>query len=230
MCGTALCRLWGRPERVVFRQLLHLLHSGVTQARKPGHVAGSVPCQDAFHALPWQLPAAGCPLPHTPGCCSTHIPTEPRALGIPGAASSSDIPLEMGRLCSGRPEKSQGQRGEVMVAASGVILLPHLRGPLSDSAVVCGCGRAGNTHLLISAAPFLPCPALLWARRGGHSPEPSPGVLSIGGHCWGTPVPAHPKSPQPKARRIPLGFCHAMPPEHQCLLPKPVCSSRWETG
>lgn len=57
-----------------------------------------------------------------------------RPLSVSWVDGSNDIPSEMGRFCSGRPEKSQGQRGEVMAALSGVILLLHLWGPLSDSA------------------------------------------------------------------------------------------------
>lgn len=141
-----------------------LLPSGVTQARKLGDVSVH------FHVRTFsmcshgssQLRGAHCSPPRGAGAPkSPRIPGAARPPSIPGAAGSGDIPLEMGRLCSGRPEKSQGQRGEVMVAASGVILLPHLRGPLSDSAAPCGCRGAGNTHLLICAAPFLPCPALL---------------------------------------------------------------------
>lgn len=137
-----------------------LLPSGVTQARKLGDV--SVHFHVRTLSMCSQLRAARCSPPRDAGAPkSLRIPGAARPLGIPGAAGSGDIPSEMGRLCSGRPEKSQGQRGEVMVAASGVILLPHLRGPLSDSAAPCGCGGAGNTHLLLCAAPFLPCPALL---------------------------------------------------------------------
>lgn len=143
--------------------------------QETGGCGRSVPCQDAFHELPGQFPAQGCPLPPSPGCCSTHIPAQ---LCIPGPASGGDIPLEMGRLCSGRPEKSRGQRGEVMVAASGVISLQHLRGPLSDSAVVCGCPGQETLISFTSAAPFLPCPALLRARAGGWSLHPFPGVPS----------------------------------------------------
>lgn len=93
--------------------------------------------------------------------------------------------MEMGRLCSGRPEKSQGQRGEVMVAASGVISLPHSRGPLSDSAALCRCGGAGNTHLLISAGPFLPCPAPPRPGQGDGAQSPSRGCPASAGTAEG---------------------------------------------
>lgn len=103
-------------------------------------------------------------------------------LGVPGVSqpSSGDIPLEMGRLCSGRPEKSQGQRGEVMVAASGVISLPHLRGALSDSAVV----RLPRGRKFSSPHPRRALPALQDLQAlprcspgRGWSPEPVPEVL-----------------------------------------------------
>lgn len=42
-------------------------------------------------------------------------------------------------------------------------------------------------------------------------------------------MPAHPKFPQPKPSSH-VGFSHGVALEHQCLVPKPVCSSRWETG
>lgn len=72
-----------------------------------------------------------------------------------------------------------------MVAASGVILLPHSRGPLSDSAALCRCGGAGNTHLLISAGPFLPCPAPLRPGQGDGAQSPSRGCPASAGTAEG---------------------------------------------
>lgn len=72
-----------------------------------------------------------------------------------------------------------------MVAASGVILLPHSRGPLSDSAALCRCGGAGNTHLLISAGPFLPCPAPPRPGQGDGAQSPSRGCPASAGTAEG---------------------------------------------
>jgi len=135
------------------------------------------PCWVASHitlGLLWQPPARAlhsgvprAPAPQSGG-------SEPWALwplGVSWAAGGNDIPLEMGHLCSGRPEKSQGQRGEVMAAVSGVILLLHLQGLLSDSAFLFRPREPGNTHLRrLPSCPALPCAAVRAARGGGTEP------------------------------------------------------------
>lgn len=148
-----------------------------------------------------------------------------RLLGVSWAAGSSDIPLEMGRFCSGRPEKSQGQRGEVMVAVSGVILPLHLRVPLSDSAFLFRSGEPGNTHLRrLPSCAASPCAAVRRSRAGDRARLPVPAVLSISGHCWGSPIPPHPKSSELKRSeaRWASDTCSNSFYLFTCLLPKPA--------
>lgn len=96
---------------------------------------------------------------------------------------SNDIPSEMRRFCSGRPEKSQGQRGEVMVAVSGVILPLHSQGLLSDSAFLFRSRESGNTHLRrLPSCPASPC-AVTGEQHGAQYP-------SMTCPCWGLPCEA----------------------------------------
>lgn len=96
---------------------------------------------------------------------------------------SNDIPSEMRRFCSGRPEKSQGQRGEVMVAVSGVILPLHSQGLLSDSAFLFHSRESGNTHLRRLPS----CPASPHAVNGDrHGDQYHPMTCP----CWGLPCGA----------------------------------------
>lgn len=96
---------------------------------------------------------------------------------------SNDIPSEMRRFCSGRPEKSQGQRGEVMVAVSGVILPLHSQGLLSDSAFLFHSRESGNTHLRRLPS----CPASPHTVNGDRHGDHDMPVL--GAALWGCPAP-----------------------------------------
>lgn len=122
-----------------------------------------------------------------------------RPLSVSRAAGGSDIPSEMGRFCSGRPEKSPGQRGEVMAAVSGVILPLHLRVPLSDSAFLFRSGEPGNTHLRrLPSCAASPRVAVQRVQAGDGARLPVLVVPRVGGHRWGSPMPAHPKSSELK--------------------------------
>lgn len=114
-----------------------------------------------------------------------------RLLVVSWAASSSDIPSEMGRFCSGRPEKSQGQRGEVMVAVSGVILPLHLRVPLSDSAFLFHSGKPGNTHLRrLPSCAASPRAVVRRVPGRGQSPAACPGGAGYQWALLGKPYPS----------------------------------------
>lgn len=202
-----------------------------------GHSSPFPPCWDASRIL-LRLHAPGCRwYPEPSGAGS--VPRAAQPLGAPWADGSNDIPSEMGRFCSGRPEKSQGQRGEVMVAVSGVILPLHSWGPLSDSAVLFRSREPGNTHLRrlpsCSASPLLRF-GRLWA--GAWGPAASPGGAQ---HRWAQLQ----KTCGSRCQHIlPLRSCSSearwascmgsssakVATKHKSLLPKLTCSSGCETG
>lgn len=139
-------------------------------------------CWASLHitlGLSHQDPAQGCSHPAPRGARGTQSPAERSRWGVLWAAGGNDIPSEMGRFCSGRPEKSQGQRGEVMAAVSGVILPLHLRGPLSDSPFLFRSRESGNTHL--RRLPSCPASPRAAARRDLGFSWPCPVALGTSG-------------------------------------------------
>lgn len=180
-----VCWLWPVPEWVIFRELptaFHLPHSAVTQARKLGDVAVQ------FHVRTPSLNSQGSSQPRAASCSSPRgaaaptSPPTPRAARHPGGRPAAVTFLWRWDVCAQEGlKKARGQRGEVLVAAAGVISPPHLRGPLSDSAVVCRCrGDRKHSSPFTSAAPFLPCPALLCCEPGTE-PGALPGAAQ---HRW----------------------------------------------
>lgn len=83
------------------------------------------------------------------------------------------------------------------------------------TALLCAAAQ-GRKHSSPSP-PLLPsCPALLCCEPG-----PGDGAWTPSRGCQ-----AHPKNPRTNS----LSFCRVVALEHHCLLPKSVCSSRWETA
>lgn len=139
----------------------------------------------------------GVPVAPTPRLSQQPGAGSAAAEGVLWAAGGNDIPSEMGRFCSGRPEKSQGQRGEVMAAVSGVILPLHLRGPLSDSPFLFRSREAGNTHLRrLPSCPAWPRAAARRDRAGDTARALLPAVPRGSGHLGGTTCPSRPLSVQ----------------------------------